>query len=60
MLSLGSQQGNCRMQWHLVPLPPGVPYGDQQTALFDEAKGWLQFERDELDALAAMQRVRAG
>src|SRR5215207_4479879 len=39
VLSLGSQQGNCRVQWHLVPLPPGVPYGDQPTALFDEAKG---------------------
>ena len=26
VLSLGSQQGNRHVHWHLVPLPPGVPY----------------------------------
>ena len=29
VLSLGSQQGNRHVHWHLVPLPPGVPYEEQ-------------------------------
>ncbi len=60
VLSLGSQQGNRHMHWHLVPLPPGVPYEDQQTAVFDEATGWLQFDRDELDVLAGALRTAIG
>jgi diadenosine tetraphosphate (Ap4A) HIT family hydrolase len=35
VLSLGSQQGNAHVHWHVVPLPPGVPYADQQLALVD-------------------------
>ncbi len=30
ILSLGSQQGNSHVHWHLAPLPPGVPYKKQQ------------------------------
>lgn len=30
ILSLGSQQGNSHVHWHLAPLPPGVPYENQQ------------------------------
>ncbi len=30
LLSLGSQQGNCHLHWHIAPLPPGVPYDQQQ------------------------------
>jgi diadenosine tetraphosphate (Ap4A) HIT family hydrolase len=56
VLSLGSQQGNRHVHWHLVPLPPGVPYGEQQTALFNEARGWLQFDPTELSALASAIR----
>jgi len=29
-LSLGSQQGNAHLHWHIAPLPPGVPYHQQQ------------------------------
>jgi diadenosine tetraphosphate (Ap4A) HIT family hydrolase len=29
-LSLGSQQGNAHLHWHIAPLPPGVPYHEQQ------------------------------
>jgi hypothetical protein len=36
----------------VVPLPPGVPYDDQQTALFDTGRGWLRFEPNDLTALA--------
>lgn len=30
ILSLGSQQGNSHVHWHVAPLPPGTPYGEQQ------------------------------
>lgn len=30
LLSLGSQQGNDHVHWHIAPLPPGVPYEQQQ------------------------------
>ena len=37
VLCLGSLQGNRHVHWHLVPLPPGVPYEQQQvTALAPE------------------------
>jgi diadenosine tetraphosphate (Ap4A) HIT family hydrolase len=29
-MSLGSQQGNAHLHWHIAPLPPGVPYEHQQ------------------------------
>src|SRR5215469_4680712 len=29
-LSLGSRQGNAHLHWHIAPLPPGVPYHQQQ------------------------------
>jgi diadenosine tetraphosphate (Ap4A) HIT family hydrolase len=53
VLSLGSQQGNRHVHWHLVPLPPDVPYHEQQTALFDVTNGWREFPPDELRLLAA-------
>ncbi|MEV6816748.1 HIT family protein [Micromonospora sp. NPDC051296] len=30
LLSLGSMQGNAHVHWHVAPLPPGVPYDEQQ------------------------------
>ncbi|MEV5878005.1 HIT family protein [Streptomyces sp. NPDC052101] len=30
LLSLGSQQGNAHVHWHIAGLPPGVPYEGQQ------------------------------
>ncbi|GAA3411993.1 HIT family protein [Streptosporangium vulgare] len=30
VLSLGSQQGNTHLHWHIAPLPPGTPYEQQQ------------------------------
>ena len=32
VLSLGSRQGNSHVHWHVAPLPPGVPYAQQQYA----------------------------
>jgi diadenosine tetraphosphate (Ap4A) HIT family hydrolase len=52
VLSLGSQEGNGHVHWHLVPLPPGVPYEDQQLAALDESRGWLDLSFDDLADLA--------
>jgi hypothetical protein len=30
LLSLGSQQANAHVHWHIAPLPPGVPLQRQQ------------------------------
>lgn len=49
--SLGSQQGNRHVHWHLVPLPPGVPYDDQQIEFLAEPRGWLSFPPTDLAAL---------
>jgi diadenosine tetraphosphate (Ap4A) HIT family hydrolase len=32
ILSLGSQQANSHVHWHLAPLPPGIPFEQQQLA----------------------------
>jgi diadenosine tetraphosphate (Ap4A) HIT family hydrolase len=32
ILSLGSQEGNRHVHWHIAPLPPGVPFEEQQLA----------------------------
>jgi diadenosine tetraphosphate (Ap4A) HIT family hydrolase len=54
VLSLGSQQGNSHVHWHVVPLPPGVPYDQQQFgALVLERTGHLDMSDDEKRALAA-------
>jgi histidine triad (HIT) family protein/ATP adenylyltransferase len=31
-LSLGSQQDNAHVHWHVAALPPGTPYASQQHA----------------------------
>jgi diadenosine tetraphosphate (Ap4A) HIT family hydrolase len=58
ILSLGSQQANAHVHWHVVPCPPGVPFEEQQLALLDkEKRGILQLEPEEAGALLA--RLRA-
>ena len=42
LLSLGSQQGNAHVHWHIAPLPPGVPYSDQQYHALMLENGALQ------------------
>jgi histidine triad (HIT) family protein len=54
VLSLGSQQGNSHVHWHVVPLPPGVPYDEQQFgALMLERAGYIDMSDDEKHTLAA-------
>ncbi|WP_406041905.1 HIT domain-containing protein [Micromonospora sp. NBC_00898] len=52
VLSLGSQQGNRHVHWHLVPLPPGVPYEEQQLAALGTERGWLDVPAEEQADLA--------
>ena len=57
VFSLGSMQGNSHVHWHVAPLPPGVPYEEQQLVAVDvERRGVLELPEDELATLAA--RIR--
>jgi diadenosine tetraphosphate (Ap4A) HIT family hydrolase len=59
--SLGSQQANRHVHWHLAPLPPGVPFERQQlAALAWETEGVLDVPDEELAALAARLRDELG
>jgi diadenosine tetraphosphate (Ap4A) HIT family hydrolase len=54
ILSLGSQQGNAHVHWHIVPCPPGLPFDEQQVALLDaRARGILELAPGEGEALVA-------
>jgi diadenosine tetraphosphate (Ap4A) HIT family hydrolase len=57
LMSLGSHQGNAHVQWHVVPLPPGVPYERQQFHAVMAENGVLEVTREEQRALAV--RVRS-
>lgn len=62
ILTLGSQQGNRHVHWHIVPLPPGVPYEQQQVEALRMDKGVLKLSDEEMTSLAlrirqAMERI---
>jgi diadenosine tetraphosphate (Ap4A) HIT family hydrolase len=52
IMSLGSQSGNRHVHWHVAPMPPGVPYGEQQFAAFSWDRGVLDQSDDDRAALA--------
>ena len=52
VMSLGSQQGNRHVHWHLAPLPPGVPYEEQQLAAVSLRRGVLDLSREEMQRIA--------
>lgn len=56
VLSLGSQQANRHVHWHLAPLPPGVPFEDQQLEALSWRNGILELSEAEWDELA--NRIR--
>ena len=61
ILSLGSNQGNAHVHWHVVPLPPGTPYEEQQfAAVMLETAGALDIPEAEKAALAARIGRRMG
>jgi hypothetical protein len=57
VLSLGSLQGNRHVHWHLVPLPPGVPYEQQQVAALAPDRGYLDIPDEEQADLARRLRI---
>jgi diadenosine tetraphosphate (Ap4A) HIT family hydrolase len=58
ILTLGSQQGNSHVHWHIAPLPPGVPYREQQLAALSWERGILRLSEEEKASLAARVRRR--
>lgn len=56
VLSLGSQDGNSHVHWHLAPLPPGVPFEQQQFAALDTDQS-LDLTEEEMRELA--DRIKA-
>lgn len=52
VLSLGSQQGNRHLHFHVVPLPPGVPYEKQQYHALMAEHGVIDFSAEEMAELA--------
>jgi len=57
VMSMGSRQGNAHVHWHVAPLPPGVPYREQQFAALMHEKGCLDIPEADLADLA--RRIRA-
>ena len=53
LYTFGSNQGNAHIHWHAVPLPPGVPYEDQQGAWASWSMGVLEIPHQEMASLAA-------
>jgi diadenosine tetraphosphate (Ap4A) HIT family hydrolase len=57
LLSLGSHQAVSHVHWHVAPLPPGLPYVEQQYHALTHENGYLDIPDTDLEALAA--RIRA-
>jgi diadenosine tetraphosphate (Ap4A) HIT family hydrolase len=61
VMSLGSNGGNAHVHWHVVPLPPGTPYDEQQfAAVMLETAGALGIPEGKNAALAARIGRRMG
>jgi ATP adenylyltransferase len=58
IFTFGSNQGNSHVHWHVVPLPPGVPYEKQQGAAVGWQAGVLKVPEKEMALLAARLRAR--
>lgn len=56
ILSLGSQQGNRHVHWHIAPLPYGVPFKEQQLEALRVENGILELSEAEMTDLA--QKIR--
>ena len=58
LMSLGSQSGNRHVHWHVAPLPPGVPYGEQQLAALSGERGVVALPDHDMADLARRLRAR--
>ena len=56
ILSLGSQQGNRHVHWHVAPLPYGVPFKEEQLDALHIKKGVLELAEEEMAELAGLIR----
>jgi histidine triad (HIT) family protein/ATP adenylyltransferase len=57
LLSLGSQQQHSHVHWQIAPLPPGVPYPDQQHHILSAAHSAVSWTQEEAAGLA--EQIRA-
>jgi diadenosine tetraphosphate (Ap4A) HIT family hydrolase len=57
VLSLGSRDANAHVHWHVAPLPPGVPFEQQQFAALD-TNTRLELSADERTELARKLQAR--
>ncbi|MFI9533889.1 HIT domain-containing protein [Nocardia fusca] len=58
LASLGSQQGNSHLHWHIAPLPPGVPYREQQFHALMAENGVLAWTlADAVDLAGRLRRA---
>jgi diadenosine tetraphosphate (Ap4A) HIT family hydrolase len=57
ILSLDSQQGNKHVHWHVAPLPPSIPFEEQQLEALHIEDGFLQSSNEELAALTTQLRA---
>jgi diadenosine tetraphosphate (Ap4A) HIT family hydrolase len=56
VLSLGSQQGNRHVHWHIAPLPYGVPFKEQQLEALRVENGILDLSEEDIESL--VRRIR--
>jgi diadenosine tetraphosphate (Ap4A) HIT family hydrolase len=56
ILSLGSQQGNRHVHWHIAPLPYGIPFKQQQLEALRVENMILEIPDHEMAELA--ERIR--
>jgi diadenosine tetraphosphate (Ap4A) HIT family hydrolase len=56
ILSLGSQQGNKHVHWHIAPLPAGASFEQQQLEALSMKNGFWQLSAEEMSVLAAQLR----
>lgn len=60
LASLGSQQGNDHLHWHIAPLPPGVPPERQQYHALMVENGLIPWsDRDAADLAARIRSALA-
>ncbi|NUM43122.1 MAG: HIT domain-containing protein [Anaerolineales bacterium] len=57
ILSLGSQQGNRHVHWHIAPLPPGIPFKEQQLAALSVERGVLDLSEEEMEGMVVRIRT---
>jgi diadenosine tetraphosphate (Ap4A) HIT family hydrolase len=60
VVSFGSQQGNRHVHWHVAPLPPGVPFEEQQGAALSWRRGILDLSEDDMAELRELIRAAIG